>query len=55
MQLIIAYLLQNPNFSTCQRLQSSSKLLVFYASRVFDILKTKLLGIIKQHQNDSLE
>ena len=50
-----AYLLQDSYFPTCKGLQGPSQFHILYASGVLNVLKAKLLGIVKQHQNYSLE
>lgn len=55
MILWTTYLLEDPHFSTCKGLQSSPQFLVFDACGILNILKAKLLSIIEQHQNYSLQ
>ena len=50
-----AYLLQDSYFPTCKGLQGPSQFLILYASGVLNVLKAKILGIVEQHQNYSLE
>lgn len=51
---LTTYLLKDTNFTTCKGLQSPSQLLILDARWIFNILKAELLGIVKQHQNNSL-
>lgn len=49
------YLLKDSYFATSKGLQGPSQFLILYASGVLNVLKAKLLGIVEQHQNYSLE